>query len=205
LIAAAQRAASQTGGNLPDMKTVGECIAERRDLFNGVACEQPVEAAVAAIVRSFKGGGRVLLFGNGGSAAQAQHFAAEFSGRFLLERPAWAGLALTTDTSALTAIANDYGYAQIFARQVRAHGRAGDIAIGLSTSGESANIVEAFQAARELKITTIAFSGNGGGRIAELGDIAIVGPPGPSWKVQEVHLALGHILCELVELAMTEP
>jgi D-sedoheptulose 7-phosphate isomerase len=147
----------------------------------------------------------VLLFGNGGSAAQAQHLAAEFSGRFLLERPAWAGLALTTDTSALTAIANDYGFAQVFARQVRAHGRAGDIAIGLSTSGESANVVEAFQAARELKITTIAFSGNGGGRIAALGDIAIVGPSGPSWMVQEVHLALGHIVCELVELAMTKP
>lgn len=187
------------------MKTVGECIAERRDLFKGSAYNAQVEKAVAAIVRSLKAGGRVLLFGNGGSAAQAQHFAAEFSGRFLLERPAWAGLALTTDTSALTAIANDYGYAQVFARQVRAHGRAGDIAIGLTTSGESANVIEAFQAANELKITTIGFSGNGGGRIAEFSDIAIVGPTGPSWMVQEVHLALGHIVCELVELAMTTP
>ena len=187
------------------MKTVGECIAERRNLYDDAAYDAPVAKAVAAIVRSFKAGGRVLLFGNGGSAAQAQHIAAEFSGRFLLDRPAWAGLALTTDTSALTAIANDYGYAQVFARQVRAHGRAGDIAIGLSTSGESANVVEAFQAARELKITTVAFSGNGGGRIAQQSDIAIVGPSGPSWKVQEVHLALGHIVCELVELAMMEP
>ena len=187
------------------MKTVAECIAQRRDLYNGVACEREIEQAVNAIVRSFKAGGRVLLFGNGGSAAQAQHIAAEFSGRFMLERPPWAGLALTTDTSALTAIANDYGYDQVFARQLRAHGRTGDVAIGLTTSGESANIIQAFRAARELKIVTIAFSGNGGGAIVELSDIALVGPSGPSWMVQEVHLALGHIVCELVELAMMQP
>jgi D-sedoheptulose 7-phosphate isomerase len=185
------------------MKTAAECIAQRRDLFKGVACERQIDQAVDAIVRSFKAGGRVLLFGNGGSAAQAQHIAAEFSGRFMLERPAWAGLALTTDTSALTAIANDYGYDQVFARQLRAHGRAGDVAIGLTTSGESANVIEAFRAAREMEIATVALSGNGGGRIIELSDIALVGPSGPSWMVQEVHLALGHIVCELVEAAMT--
>jgi D-sedoheptulose 7-phosphate isomerase len=184
------------------MKTVADCLAQRRDLFDGLACDRQVDEAVQAIVRSFKAGGRVLLFGNGGSAAQAQHFAAEFSGRFMLERPAWAGLALTTDTSALTAIANDYGYDQVFARQLRAHGRAGDVAIGLTTSGDSANVIHAFRAARESHIVTVAFSGNGGGRIVELSDIAIVGPSGPSWMVQEVHLALGHIMCELVELAM---
>ena len=129
------------------MKTVAECIAQRRELFNDVECDRQVEEAVRAIVRTFKAGGRVLLFGNGGSAAQAQHIAAEFSGRFMLERPAWAGLALTTDTSALTAIANDYGYEQVFARQLRAHGRAGDVAIGLTTSGESANVIDAFRTA----------------------------------------------------------
>jgi D-sedoheptulose 7-phosphate isomerase len=186
------------------MKTVAECIAQRSDLLKDVAYESQVDAAVGAVVRSFRAGGRALLFGNGGSAAQAQHFAAEFSGRFLLERPAWAGLALTTDTSALTAIANDYGYDQVFARQLRAHGRAGDVAIGFTTSGESANILHAFRAARELKITTIAFTGNGGGGIVALSDIAIVGPSGPSWMVQEVHLTLGHIMCELVELSMTQ-
>jgi len=187
----------------PDMKTVADCLAQRRDLFSGLSCDRQVDEAVQTIVRSFKAGGRVLLFGNGGSAAQAQHLAAEFSGRFLLERPAWAGLALTTDTSALTAIANDYGYDQVFARQLRAHGRPGDVAIGLTTSGESANIIHAFRAARDSSIVTVAFSGNGGGSIVELSDIAIVGPSGPSWMVQEVHLALGHIMCELVELAMT--
>jgi len=185
------------------MKTVADCLAQRRDLFNGLTCGRQVDEAVQAIVRSFKAGGRVLLFGNGGSAAQAQHLAAEFSGRFLLERPAWAGIALTTDTSALTAIANDYGYDQVFARQLRALGRPGDVAVGLTTSGESANIVQAFRAARESNIVTVAFSGNGGGSIVGLSDIAIVGPSGPSWMVQEVHLALGHIMCELVEIAMT--
>ena len=187
------------------VKTVAECIAQRRDLFTNAAYEPQVEAAVNAIVRSFRAGGRALLFGNGGSAAQAQHFAAEFSGRFMLERPAWAGLALTTDTSALTAIANDYGYDQVFARQLRAHGRPGDVAIGLTTSGESANVIHAFRAARDLQVTTIALTGNGGGSVVALSDIAIVGPSGPSWMVQEVHLALGHIMCELVELAMTQP
>jgi D-sedoheptulose 7-phosphate isomerase len=186
------------------VKTVAECIAQRRDLFTNVSYEPHVDAAVNTLVRSFRAGGRALFFGNGGSAAQAQHFAAEFSGRFMLERPAWAGLALTTDTSALTAIANDYGYDQVFARQLRAHGRPGDVAIGLTTSGESANIIHAFRAARDLKVTTIAFTGNGGGSIVALSDIAIVGPSGPSWMVQEVHLALGHIMCELVELAMTQ-
>jgi D-sedoheptulose 7-phosphate isomerase len=186
------------------MKTVAHCIAQRRNLFDSVACERQLEQAIEAIVRSFKSGGRVLLFGNGGSAAQAQHIAAEFSGRFMLERPSWAGLSLTTDTSALTAIANDYGYEHVFARQLRAHGRAGDVAIGMTTSGESANIMHAFRAAREMKITSVAFSGNGGGRIVELSDIGIVGPSGPAWMVQEVHLALGHIMCELVELEMTQ-
>ncbi len=185
------------------VKTVAECIAQRRDLFTNVSYEPQIDAAVSAIVRSFKAGGRALFFGNGGSAAQAQHFAAEFSGRFMLERPAWAGLALTTDSSALTAIANDYGFDQVFARQLRAHGRPGDVAIGLTTSGESLNIVAAFRAARELEITTVAFTGNGGGNIVGLSDIAIVGPSGPSWMVQEVHLALGHIVCELVELRLT--
>jgi D-sedoheptulose 7-phosphate isomerase len=185
------------------MKTVAECIEQRRDLFAGFAYECEVDAAVTAIVTSFQAGGRALFFGNGGSAAQAQHFAAEFSGRFMLERPAWAGLALTTDTSALTAIANDYGYDQVFARQLRAHGRPGDVAIGLTTSGASPNIMAAFRAAREMQITTVAFTGNGGGGIVGVSDIAIVGPSGPSWMVQEVHLALGHITCELVELRMT--
>jgi len=194
-----RRAAKASGQILAFMKTYADCLDERRVLWAGTDYGPTVQRAVDAIVRAFRAGGRVLVFGNGGSAAQAQHIAAEFTGRFLLERQPWAGLALTTDTSALTAIANDYGFDQVFARQLRAHGRGGDVAIGLTTSGKSPNVLEAFRAARELKITTVAITGNGGGPVVDISDIAIVGPTGPSWKVQEVHLALGHIVCEMVE------
>jgi D-sedoheptulose 7-phosphate isomerase len=185
------------------MKTFAECLAQRRDLFDGADYGPAIDLSVSAIVKAIRGGGRVLLFGNGGSAAQAQHIAAEFSGRFLLERPAWAGIALTTDTSALTAIANDYGYDHVFERQLRAIARRGDVAIGFTTSGSSKNVIEALRAAQELGVVRIAFTGNGGGPVTDVADIAIVGPSGPSWKVQEVHFALGHILCELCELNLT--
>jgi D-sedoheptulose 7-phosphate isomerase len=166
------------------------------------AYAEPVRLAVEAIVKSLAGGGRVYFFGNGGSAAQAQHLAAELSGRFLLDRPAWAGLALSVDTSALTAIANDYGYEHVFARQLEGLAQAGDVAVGLTTSGESANVVAGLRTARAKSAITIAFSGNGGGSAARESDIAITGPRGPSWKVQEVHMVLGHIICELVEVAL---
>ena len=158
--------------------------------------------AVEVVVAALRAGGRVFFFGNGGSAAEAQHLAAELSGRFMIDRPAYAGLALTVDTSALTAIANDYGYEHVFARQLEGLARPGDVAVGMSTSGESANVVRGLRTARTKGATTIAFSGNGGGAVARESDIAFVGPAGPSWKVQEVHLALGHILCELVEAAL---
>jgi D-sedoheptulose 7-phosphate isomerase len=158
--------------------------------------------AVDAVVGTLRAGGRVFFFGNGGSAAEAQHLAAELSGRFMLDRPAYAGLALTVDTSALTAIANDYGYEHVFARQLQGLVRTGDVAIGMTTSGESANVVLGLRTARALGATAIAFSGNGGGSVARESDVAFVGPTGPSWKIQEVHLALGHILCELVEAAL---
>jgi D-sedoheptulose 7-phosphate isomerase len=154
------------------------------------------------VVACLRADGRVYFFGNGGSAAEAQHLAAELSGRFLLDRPAYAGLALTVDTSALTAIANDYGYENIFARQLEGLVRPGDVAVGMTTSGESANVVSGLRTARAKGAVAIAFSGNGGGAVARESDIAIVGPSGPSWKVQEVHLALGHIVCELVEATL---
>ena len=185
------------------MKTFADCLAERRDLWAGADYAPVIERSVQAIVGAIRAGGRVLLFGNGGSAAQAQHIAAEFSGRFLLERPAWAGIALTTDTSALTAIANDYGYDRVFERQLRAIARKGDVAIGFTTSGSSKNVIEALRAAKDLGVTRIAFTGNGGGEVVKHADIAVIGPAGPSWKVQEVHLTLGHILCELCELSLT--
>jgi len=177
-------------------------MAERTDLWRGADYAAPVERAVDAIVRCIRGDGRVFFFGNGGSAAQAQHLAAELSGRFMLERPAYAGIALSVDTSALTAIANDYGFERVFARQLEGLARRGDVAVGITTSGTSRNVVEGLIAARQRGAVTIALTGNGGGPAAEAADIAIVGPDGPSWKVQEVQFALGHIICELAELEL---
>lgn len=183
-------------------KRFADCVAEREGLWrlqdHGPAVEQAVEIICAAL----RQGGRVYFFGNGGSAAQAQHLAAELSGRFLLDRPAWAGLALSVDTSALTAIANDYGFEHVFSRQLEGLVQQGDVACGLTTSGESANVVSGLRTARAKGATTLAFSGNGGGTVAREADVALIGPSGPSWKVQEVHLALGHIICELVEIAL---
>jgi len=183
-------------------KSFADCVADRRGMWELDAYAAPVGQAVDAVVGALRAGGRVYFFGNGGSAAQAQHMAAELSGRFLLDRPAYAGLALTVDTSALTAIANDYGYEHVFARQLEGLVRSGDVAVGMTTSGESPNVVSGLRTARAKGAIAIAFSGNGGGTVAREADIAIVGPQGPSWKVQEVHLALGHILCELVEVAL---
>lgn len=183
-------------------KRYADCMAERADLWRGADYGEAVERAVDAIVRCVRADGRVFFFGNGGSAAQAQHLAAEFSGRFLLERPAFAGIALSVDTSALTAIANDYGFDRIFARQLEGLARRGDVAIGITTSGASRNVVEGLRVARERGAVTIALTGNGGGPVLDHADIAIVGPNGPSWKVQEVQFALGHIICELAELEL---
>lgn len=185
-------------------KSFEDCVGERRDMWRLEEYAVPIRQAVAAVVKSLSASGRVFFFGNGGSAAEAQHLAAELSGRFLLDRPAYAGLALTVDTSALTAIANDYGYEHVFARQLEGLVRPGDVAVGMTTSGESPNVVAGLRTARVKGATAIAFTGNGGGTVAREADIAVVGPSGPSWKVQEVHLVLGHILCELVEVALAD-
>lgn len=183
-------------------KQFEDCLAERADLWFGTDYGHAVRLCVDTLVRCLRSKGTVYFFGNGGSAAQAQHLAAELTGRFMLERPGWAGLALSTDTSAITAIANDYGFEQIFARQLEGLARKGDVAMGITTSGESPNVLAGMKMARRKGATTIALTGNGGGPIVGLADIAIVGPSGPSWKVQEVQFALGHIICELVELAL---
>jgi D-sedoheptulose 7-phosphate isomerase len=183
-------------------KRFADCMAERADLWRGGDYAAPVERAVDAIVRCIRGDGRVFFFGNGGSAAQAQHLAAELSGRFMLERPAYAGIALSVDTSALTAIANDYGYERVFARQLEGLARRGDVAVGITTSGTSRNVIEGLITGRQRGALTIALTGNGGGPIVAAADIAIIGPDGPSWKVQEVQFALGHIICELAELEL---
>jgi D-sedoheptulose 7-phosphate isomerase len=159
----------------------------------------PLVAAAGAIADSLARGGRVLVFGNGGSAAEAQHFAAELVGRFLVNRQALAAVALTTDTSALTAIANDYGYEKVFARQVEALGRRGDVALGISTTGASPNVIEGLRAARARGLTAIALTGHDGGALAQGADIHVNVPGETTPRVQEAQLTLLHILCDLVE------
>ena len=141
----------------------------------------------------------MLVFGNGGSAADAQHFAAEFVGRFQRERRALAAVALTTDTSILTAIGNDYGYDRVFARQIEALGESGDIAFGITTSGGSANVIEAFRIARARGLTTVALTGRDGGEAGRAADIHVNVPDDSTARAQEVHRTLLHAICEIVE------
>ena len=158
-----------------------------------------VFAAVDAIQRAWRGGGKLLVFGNGGSAADAQHLAAELVGRFSRERRALAAVALSTDTSVLTSLANDYSFDRVFARQIEALGRAGDVALGITTSGTSPNVVTALDRARQLELTTIALTGRDGGTAATFADVHINVPDSSTAHVQEVHRTLLHVMCELLE------
>jgi phosphoheptose isomerase len=178
------------------VEALGEDAARLEAL--GVSPE-PVVRAALAVVASLRAGGKVLLFGNGGSAADAQHVAAELVGRFELDRAGLPAVALTTDASALTAIGNDYGFERTFARQVEALGRRGDVAVAISTSGTSANVLAAAEAARAAGLTTIGLCGAPGCPLCELVDVAIAAPPGPTAAVQEAHLAVEHALCRAVE------
>ena len=163
---------------------------------NAAALERAIELVATALAS----GRKLLLFGNGGSAADAQHIAAEFVGRFLQERPALPAIALTTDTSALTSIANDYGYDDVFARQVRALGVSGDVALAISTSGRSPNVLRAVEACRELGLTTIGLTGGDGGPLAGAVDLALcVSASRLSARIQETHILVGHVICELVD------
>src|SRR5271165_3987225 len=168
-----------------------ELIDERRGLLDADRYDAVVARVVNAIVAAFEGGNKVLWFGNGGSAADAQHLAAEFSGRFLIDRPGLPSEALSVNTSAVTAIGNDFGYEQVFARQVQAHARPGDVVVGITTSGGSKNVVLGLEEGKRRGAVTIAFTGNGGGRVAEVAEIALIGPDGYSAIIQEVHITLG--------------
>lgn len=163
---------------------------------------EPLVRAAEIITASLRQGGKLLLCGNGGSAADAQHYATELVARlYQRERPAMAAIALTTDTSALTALANDYGFERVFARQVEALGKNGDVFLGLSTSGNSANVIEAMRSAKQRGMSVIAFVGRGG-RMAELADVVLAVPAENTMRIQEIHLALGHTLCKMVEEMM---
>lgn len=162
-----------------------------------------VVAAAHVLHDTLRGGNKVLLCGNGGSAADAQHLSAELTGRFLRDRRPLPSLALTTDTSALTAIGNDYGFEHVFSRQVRAMGVRGDALVGISTSGASRNVVAAFEAAADLGIATVALTGRDGGVLAKIADVAVRAPATATPRVQELHIAIGHTICELLEEALT--
>ena len=157
-------------------------------------------AIVAGLmVTAFREGRKVLLFGNGGSATDAAHIAAEFVGRYKRERKPLPAIALATDIAAITCIANDYGFDELFARQVRAHGQQGDIAIAISTSGNSPNVLKGVTASRECGLITVAWTGGTGGKLAGLVDHPFVVPSTVTARIQESHITLGHVLCELVE------
>lgn len=152
-----------------------------------------------ALNECLKKGGKILICGNGGSAADAQHFAAELSGRYKKERKSLAAVALTTDTSALTAIGNDYGFDFVFSRQVAALGRKGDVLVGISTSGNSQNVIEAFKIARENDLLCVALSGKNGGKMREICDINLIVPSADTPRIQEMHILSIHSICQLID------
>jgi D-sedoheptulose 7-phosphate isomerase len=187
-----------------DEQAVREAAVESAELKRRFGAEKAglivtVGHRIAACLRA---GGKVLTFGNGGSAADAQHLAAELVGRYLKDRPAWPAIALTTDTSILTSVANDFGYEAVFRRQVEAHGRPGDVAVGISTSGRSPSVVTALAKAREMGLITIGMTGQGGGKLAGQVDYLIEVPSPATPRVQEVHGLVIHVLCAIVEEAI---
>ncbi len=166
----------------------------------------PIARAGALLADALRGGAKVLACGNGGSAADAQHFAAELINRFEIERAPLAAVALTTDSSTLTSIANDYAYEQVFAKQLRGIGRRGDVLLAISTSGNSANVIEAMRAARELGVRVVAMTGNGGGKMAALlsaDDVHICVPHKRTARIQEVHLLALHCLCDAIDFRLS--
>ncbi|MBN2239576.1 MAG: D-sedoheptulose 7-phosphate isomerase [Dehalococcoidales bacterium] len=163
-----------------------------------------IETIIGIIVSSIKSGGKVVLFGNGGSAADAQHIACELVGKFMIERQALPAIALTTNTSILTAIGNDSGYDMIFSRQVEALVNEGDVILAFSTSGDSDNVIEAVKTAKLKKAYTIGFTGSSGGKLAEIVDTLLNVPSNITPRIQEAHITIGHIICEMIEKVLAE-
>ena len=165
---------------------------------------EPVETAAKLCIESLKNGGKILIFGNGGSAADAQHIAAELVGRYKTERKGLPAIALTTDTSALTSIGNDFGYSHVFKRQVEALANEGDIVIGISTGGTSINVISAITTAKKLRCKSIGFSGRGGGKFNTVCDVNIVVPEQDTPRIQEMHILIGHTICHLIDQAFED-
>lgn len=184
------------------MRSLESSITEHLDTMKMVSeLEAPIKQAMNLIDETFKNGNSLFACGNGGSASDAQHFASELSGRFEQNRPGFPAIALTTDSSALTAIANDYGFDRIFARQLESLGRAGDVLVVMSTSGNSSNMSETVRQAKKQNIKTIALVGRDGGELAPLADISIVVPAQRTSRIQEAHIFILHYLCEIFEPA----
>ncbi len=179
-----------------------ESVALKTRLLADEALQHTLLQVTDLLIHTFQHKGKVLFCGNGGSAADAQHLAAEFSGRYYFDRPPLPAEALHVNTSYLTAVANDYSYEEVYARLIRAMGQAGDVLIGLSTSGNSANVVKAFVEARSLGMITIAFTGEGGGKMKAQADYLIEIPSRNTPRIQECHMLIGHSICELVEAGL---
>jgi len=180
-------------------REISDSISVKQRILEDLALIRLIDEVAAECIAAYQRGNRVLLAGNGGSAADAQHIAAEFVSRYAFDRPGLAAIALTTDTSILTAIGNDYGYEQIFRRQLEANGREGDVFIGISTSGNSPNILTALQCTRELGIVAVGLTGQGGTEMQSFCDYCIKVPSMSTPRIQESHILLGHIICGLVE------
>ncbi len=189
------------------MKNTFRSIVKDSIAVKEVALEKNLEAMekiAQACIGSIKNGGTLFFFGNGGSAADSQHVAAEFIGRFQKERRALPAIALTTDSSVLTCLANDYSYDIVFSRQLEALGRKGDVAFGISTSGKSRNVIKAFETAKARGLTTVAFTGGDGGPVAAMADICIIVPSSVTARIQETHSTFFHAICEVVESAFVQ-
>lgn len=186
--------------------TIQQHIAESAQVVNGMLLDHALQASIAAVatacIAALKNGKKLLFMGNGGSAADSQHLAGEMVSRFAFDRPGLPAFALTTDSSVMTAIGNDYGYVHLFARQVQAVGQPGDVLIGISTSGKSPNIIAALEAGKQQGLITVAMTGNQGALITTVAEHTIAIPSSSTPKIQEGHIISGHILCGLIEEAM---
>lgn len=181
------------------IKAIEDNLELKKKILTDIELLNKVEESHKLIFESLKSGGCIFFCGNGGSAADAQHMAAELTGKYYLKRKALAAMALHTDTSSLTAIANDFGYEQVFQRQIEAHAKKGDVLVGLSTSGNSQNIIQAFESAKESGCICISLTGRGGGKLKKHSDICIEIDSNDTPRIQECHTLIGHIVCQLVE------
>jgi len=183
-------------------RTIEASIATHQQLLDSATTIRMIAAVAEAVLKSMQQGQKLLLFGNGGSAADAQHIAAEFVGRFAIERAALPASALSVNTSCVTAIGNDYGFDRVFSRQIEAFGKPGDVAMGISTSGNSPNVLLGLAKAKELGLRTVALTGDSGGKMKGVADYCICAPSNETARIQECHILIGHTIAELVEKAI---